>query len=161
MTDLTDNEIWNKVKPKDTSCSASSRRNLATEVLVYGTCCQGITVLSVTHTLNQKWNEQYPPSPSQPKRNSFINPGGMEGQVALCNTTVSKQSASNCYMTAITVVSCSNCHASLGNWRAGAIGVEPLTSQATPLSTELVSPLKNAWRDQIELTNYAPKNVNN
>jgi len=38
---------------------------------------------------------------------SFADPGGMEGRVGLGATTVSEQSAQDCYMTAVVVVSSS------------------------------------------------------
>jgi len=47
---------------------------------------------------------------------SFTYPGKMEGWVGLGTATMSKQSVQNRYVTAITVVSCSSRHASLGNW---------------------------------------------
>jgi len=70
---------------------------------------------------------------------SFTDPVGMEGCVNLGTTTMSKQSAQDRYVTAITVVSCSSRHASLGNWNAAAMSVEPLTFWATShaLTTEL------------------------
>jgi len=43
---------------------------------------------------------------------SFTDPGWMEGWVGLSTTTMSKQSAQDRYVTEITVVSCSDCHAS-------------------------------------------------
>jgi len=49
---------------------------------------------------------------------SYTNPGGMKGWVCLGTAMVSKQSAKDSYMTEITVVSCSDRHASLGNWSA-------------------------------------------
>jgi len=61
---------------------------------------------------------------------SFTDPGGMEGWVGPGTTMVSKQSAQDRYMTGITVVSCSDHHASLGNWSAAAMRVKPLTSRA-------------------------------
>jgi len=54
----------------------------------------------------------------------------MEGRVGLGTTMVSEQSAQDCYMTGITVVSCSYRHASQGNWSAAVMSVEPLTSWA-------------------------------
>jgi len=62
---------------------------------------------------------------------SLTNHRGMEGWVGLGTTTMSKQSAKNHYMTEITVVDCSNHHASLGNWSTGTMSTEPLTSLAT------------------------------
>jgi len=50
---------------------------------------------------------------------SFTGPGGMEDWNGLGTTTASKQSAQDRYVTAITVVSCSCRHASLGNWSTG------------------------------------------
>jgi len=50
---------------------------------------------------------------------SFTDPGGIEGWDGLGTITVSKQSAQDCYVTAITVVSCSSGCASLGNWSKG------------------------------------------
>jgi len=50
---------------------------------------------------------------------SFTDPGRIEGWVGLGTTTVNEQSVQDCYrryVTAIAVVSSSNCHASLGNW---------------------------------------------
>jgi len=52
----------------------------------------------------------------------------MEGWAGLGSTTVSKRSAQDRYMADITVVSCSNRHASLGNWSTEA---ELTTSRAT------------------------------
>jgi len=74
---------------------------------------------------------------------SFTDPSGMEGWVSLGTTTVSEQSAQDCYVTAITVVSCSNRDASLGNTgqleHRGASNSQPLGPQATTLTTELPS----------------------
>jgi len=47
---------------------------------------------------------------------SFTDPGRMEDWVGLGTTAVSKQSARDHYVTDITVVSCSNRYASLGNY---------------------------------------------
>jgi len=47
---------------------------------------------------------------------SFTDSRGTEGWVGLSTTTASKQSAQNRYVTAITVVSCSSLHTSMGNW---------------------------------------------
>jgi len=78
------------------------------------------------------------PFPSQ-SWSSFTNPGlprGMEGRVGLGITTVGKQSAHDCYVTAITAVSCSICHASLGKLEhRGASNSQPLGPQATMLTT--------------------------
>jgi len=49
------------------------------------------------------------PLPSQPKL-SFSDPRRMEGWVGLGTTTVSEQSAQDCYVADITVVSCANRH---------------------------------------------------
>jgi len=51
---------------------------------------------------------------------SLSNPRWMEGWVGLSNATVSKQSAMDHYMMAITIISCSDCRASLGNWSTSA-----------------------------------------
>jgi len=50
---------------------------------------------------------------------SFADPGGMQGWVGLGTTMVSIKFAQDRYVTAVTVVSCSSCLASLGNWNAG------------------------------------------
>jgi len=44
---------------------------------------------------------------------------------------VSIQSAHDLYVTAITVVSCSDCHASLGSWSSAALSVELTTYWTT------------------------------
>jgi len=49
---------------------------------------------------------------------------------------VSKQSAQDRYVTAITVVSCSSHHASLGNWSTGERRTHDLKPQAAMLTTE-------------------------
>jgi len=65
------------------------------------------------------------------------NPGGMEGWVGLGTTAVSKQFAQDRYVTEIIVVSCLNCHAaSLGNWNAEAINIEPLLSRTVSHDTD-------------------------
>jgi len=53
--------------------------------------------------------------PSQ-SRSSFTDPEGMESWVGLGTTVVSKQSADDCYMVDVTVVSCLYRHTSLGKW---------------------------------------------
>jgi len=50
---------------------------------------------------------------------------------------VSKQSAKDCYVTAITVVGCSNRRASLGNWSEGAVSVELATFRAASRDAKL------------------------
>jgi len=62
----------------------------------------------------------------------------MESWVSLRTTTVSKQSAQNRYMTEITVISCSDHHASPGNWkrsRLWASNSRPLGWKAATLTT--------------------------
>jgi len=66
-----------------------------------------------------EWNEQFLPSLSQRYWSSFTDPEGMKGRVSLGTAMASKQSAQDRYVTAITVVSCANRHASLGNWSTG------------------------------------------
>jgi len=62
---------------------------------------------------------------------SFTDAGGFEKLSWPIGTTmVSKQSAQDRYVTEITVVSCSDRHALLGNWSAGAVSVELTTSRA-------------------------------
>jgi len=68
---------------------------------------------------------------------SFTDPGRMEGWVGLDTTMVSKQSAQNRYVAEITVVSCSDRHASLGNWkrsRLRASNSRPLGPKAARLT---------------------------
>jgi len=48
---------------------------------------------------------------------SFTDPGRMEGRVGLGTTMVIKQSAQDRYVTEITVISCSDRHASPSNWK--------------------------------------------
>jgi len=67
--------------------------------------------------------------------------------IGLSTTTVSKQSVQERYVTGITAVSCSNRHASLGNWGAPAISVELTTSRA-------VSRDANHWATESAKTNY-------
>jgi len=47
-----------------------------------------------------------------------INPGGMKGWGGLGSTMLSRQTTQDWYVTTITVVSCSNCYASISNWSA-------------------------------------------
>jgi len=67
---------------------------------------------------------------------SFTNARGMEGWVGLGTTMVRKQSAKALYVMAITVVSCINCHASLGNWFAGVMSIKITTSRAASHNTD-------------------------
>jgi len=68
-----------------------------------------------THLCTNGMNHSCLCLPSQ-SWSSFANPWGMESWVGLGTTMVSKQSAQDRYVTAITVVCCSNHYASLGNW---------------------------------------------
>jgi len=58
---------------------------------------------------------------------SFTDSIGMEGWVGLGTTTVSKQSAQNRYVTAITAVSCWSRYASQDNWSTGDRGTHDLS----------------------------------
>jgi len=60
---------------------------------------------------------------------SFTDPGGMEDWVGLGTTTVSKQFAQDRHVTAMTVVSCSSRHASMGNWSTGKHPTHDLSSR--------------------------------
>jgi len=105
---------------------------------MYGMHCRGISQIHLhTHVFIHEWNEPYLPLPFQPKSwSSFIDPGEMEGCVGLGTTKVSKQFFQDRYVTAITVVSCSVRHISLGNWRTVSIELmRPLGSQAATLTT--------------------------
>jgi len=73
---------------------------------------------------------------------SFTDPGGMKGWVGLGTTMVSKQSAQNRPVTEITAISCSDRHASLGNWkysRLWASNSRPFVQKAATLITETPS----------------------
>jgi len=121
-----------KVKVEYTRYIASSWGNLSTEALRYGTRCQGIhTLLSATHESIHKWNDHTCLCLPSRSWSSFTDIGGMETWVGLGTTMVSKQPAYDRYVTEIIVVSCSERHASLGNWSVEATRVEPLTSWAT------------------------------
>jgi len=98
--------------------STSSWGNLAIEALKYGTHFQGITqfYLPPTHLSMNGMNHTCLCLPSQ-SWSSFINPRAMEGWVGLDTTMVSRQSAQDHYVIKITVISCSDCHASPGNWK--------------------------------------------
>jgi len=72
---------------------------------------------------------------------SFADAGRMEGRVGPGTATVSKQSAQDRYVTAITAVSCSSCHASLGNCNTGSIelsGRKPRHRPVTHRVTRLI-----------------------
>jgi len=71
------------------------------------------TVSPATLEFIHKRNEPYLPLPLQPKLVLIYRSRGMEGWVNLGTTTVSKQSAQDRYMTAVTAVSCSDHHTSL------------------------------------------------
>jgi len=89
-----------------------------------------------THVFIHEWNESYLPLLPSWSWSSFIDCGGIEGWVGLGTTIVSKQSAQDCYVIAMTVVIYSSCHASLGNWRTGTSNSWPLVPQTTKLTTE-------------------------
>jgi len=88
------------------------------------------TVLLAIHAFIHEWNKPYSPLPSQPKLVLIYGPRRDERlswyRHHLANT-MRKQSAQDRYVTEITVVSCSNRHASLGNWSAWAMSVELMT----------------------------------
>jgi len=75
---------------------------------------------------------------------SFTDLGWIYRWDDLGTTTVSKQSAQGRYVTAITVVSYSNRHASLGNWSVAAMSVEYLTSWAMSRDATTESP-SHSW----------------
>jgi len=76
---------------------------------------------------------------------SFTDHGGMEGWVGLGTTMVSKQSAQDRYITEITIISCSDRHASPGNWKRSRLwesNSRLLGPKAATLTTEPPSHLK-------------------
>jgi len=111
--------------------------NPITEGLRYGAHFHGITQFylppmslarnGINHTclclLNRSWS-------------SFTDPGRMEGWVSLGTTMASKQSAQDCYVTKITVISCSEYHASPGNWKRSQLWA----SNSRPLGPKVVTP---------------------
>jgi len=101
-----------------TCYSASLWANSITEALRCGTHFQGITqfYLLPIHLSMNGMNHTCLWLPSR-SCFSFIDPEGIEGWVGLGTTMVSKQSAQDCCVTEITVISCSDRHASPGNWK--------------------------------------------
>jgi len=114
--------------------------NLTAKALRHGTRCRRILqfYLSPTHLSTNGMNHTCLCLPSR-SWSSFTDPEKMKGWVGLDTTTVSNQSLQDCYVTAITVVSCSNRHALQGNWSAAAIWASNswcLGPRAATLTTE-------------------------
>jgi len=143
-----------KVKVEHTWYSASLWANLITETFRYSTRFQCITqfYLLPTRLSTNGMNHTCLCLPSR-SWSSFTDPEGMEGWVGLGTTMVSKQCAQDRYVTEITVISCSDCHASSGNWkcRKQASNSQPLvpyTAMLTHYATK--SPVKESPASKIK-----------
>jgi len=99
-----------------------------------------------TNAFIHEWNKPCLILISQQKLDLIYRPRSMEGRVGLSIATVSKQSTQDRYVTEILVVGCSNCHASLGNWGAGAKHRITLISWAASHDT-------NHWATQNRTSN--------
>jgi len=94
--------------------STVCERNLTTTALRYGTRCRWISEFYLhPNAFIHEWNE--PPVFAFPAKDGSHLPIP-ESWVDLGTTTVNNQSSRDRYVTAITVVSCSSRHVSLGNW---------------------------------------------
>jgi len=70
------------------------------------------------HAFLHEWNEPYVPLPLSRSWSSFTEPGWMGGWTGLGTTTAHDRCVTEI------VVSCSDRHASLGNWSAAVVSVE-------------------------------------
>jgi len=127
-----------KVQVEDIWYSTSLLANPITEALRYGARFQRITqfYLPLTHLSTNRMNYTCLCLPSW-SLNSFTKAEEIEGWVGLGTSKVSKQSAQDCYVMEITVISCSDRHASPGNWkhrRLWASNSRPLWPKASMLT---------------------------
>jgi len=111
--------------------------------LWYGTHLKDYTVLRASHAFIHEWNEPYLPLPARSKLLVLIYRPQRDWRLSwLATTMVSKQSAQDCYVTEIAVISCSDRHASPSNWkrsRAWASNSRPLEPKAAKLTTQPAS----------------------